>query len=259
MPLKLSLQEQLQEVHTRTTLGRGTVSPSTLEASDLATKSSSTPLHEVNETISSEHLQWLSGKGAFCQQLMTNWLREQSEIPSQIFLQPLGKMGGKRTKRMTPQHSWHLTMSPSAQYEQQPPSYIESNPTQEPTKTPQFPQSGGTIESNTSPQHRSEMRYGMQPINWGGHLPHLGRRDWDTLHLLRGSNGDVPWWMPSLPNHDDRSLVQRCLPAIHSQASRRVQPRSLTKNANPYVPQEHSRLFVTHSFTSRLKATQPSR
>jgi hypothetical protein len=33
-----------------------------------------------------------------------------------------------------------------------------------------------------------------------------GRRDWDTLHLLRGSNGDVPWWMPSLPNHDDRSL-----------------------------------------------------
>jgi hypothetical protein len=85
-----------------------------------------------------------------------------------------------------------------------------------------------------------------------------GRRDWDTLHLLRGSNGNVPWWMPSLPNHDDRSLVQRCLPAIHSQASRRVQPRSLAKNANPYVPQEHSRLFVTHSFTSRLKATQPS-
>jgi len=178
--LKLPVQEQLQEVHTKTTLRRGTISPSTLEASDSATTSSSTPLHELNETISSESLQWLSGKDAFCWQLMTNWLREQSEIPSQIFLQPLGKTGGKRTKRMTPQHSWHLTMSPSAQYEQQPPSYIESNPTQEPTKTPQFPQSGG---------------------------------------LLRGSNGDVPWWMPSLPNHDDRSLVQRCLPVIHSQAS----------------------------------------
>jgi hypothetical protein len=32
----------------------------------------------------------------------------------------------------------------------------------------------------------------------------------------------------------------------------------LQKNANPYVPQAHSKLFITHSFTSRPKATQPS-
>ena len=86
--LKLPVQEQLQEAHTRTMLGCGTVSPSMLEVSESATTPSSTPLHELNKTRSLEHLPWLSGKDAFCQQLMTNWLWEQSEIPSQIFLQP---------------------------------------------------------------------------------------------------------------------------------------------------------------------------
>jgi hypothetical protein len=65
--------------------------------------------------------------------------------------------------------------------------------------------------------------------------------------------------MPSLPNHDDRLLVQRCLPEIHSQTGQEIQPRRFTKNANPYVPQAHSKLFVTHSFISQPKATQPCR
>ncbi len=64
--------------------------------------------------------------------------------------------------------------------------------------------------------------------------------------------------MPSLPNHDAWSLVQPCLPEIHSQTGQRIQPRRFAKNANPYVPQAHSKLFVTHSFTSQPKAMQPS-
>ncbi len=100
---------------------------------------------------------------------------------------------------------------------------------------------------------------GCSQGNQGGHPPHLCQQDWDTLHPLRGSNGDVPWWMPSLPNHDDRSLVQQCLPEKHLQTGQRIQPRCFAKNANPYDPQAHSELFVTHSFTSRPKATQPSR
>jgi hypothetical protein len=40
-------------------------------------------------------------EGQFCQQLMTNWLREQSEIPSQIFLQPSGKTGDPTQPRTT--------------------------------------------------------------------------------------------------------------------------------------------------------------
>jgi hypothetical protein len=43
--LKLPVQEQLQGTHTRTTLGHGTVSPSTSEASESATTSSLTALH----------------------------------------------------------------------------------------------------------------------------------------------------------------------------------------------------------------------
>ncbi len=94
---------------------------------------------------------------------------------------------------------------------------------------------------------------GCSQGNQRGHPPHLGWCNWDTLHPLRGSNGNFPQWMPSLPNHDDQLLVQRCLPEIHSQTGQRIQPRRFAKNANPYVPQAHSKLFITHSFTSRPK------
>ena len=60
--LKLPVQEQLQEAHTRTTLGPGTVSPSTLEALELATMPSLTPLLKLDETRSLEPSPWLSGK-----------------------------------------------------------------------------------------------------------------------------------------------------------------------------------------------------
>jgi hypothetical protein len=97
--LKPPVQEQLQEAHTRTTLGPGTVSLSTMEALESATTSSSTPLHKLNKTRSLEPSPWLSGKETFCQQLMTNWLWEQSKIPSQIFLQPSGKTGNPTQPR----------------------------------------------------------------------------------------------------------------------------------------------------------------
>jgi hypothetical protein len=63
--LKLPVQEQLQEAHTRTTLGPGTVSPSTLEALELATMPSLTPLLKLNETRSLEPSPWPSGKKCF--------------------------------------------------------------------------------------------------------------------------------------------------------------------------------------------------
>ena len=99
--LKLPMQEQIREAHTRTTLDCGTVSPSTLEALESARTSSLTPLHELNETRSLKPLPWLSGKDAFCQQLMIPWLQAQSGIPSQIYLQPSGKMGDPTQPRTT--------------------------------------------------------------------------------------------------------------------------------------------------------------
>jgi hypothetical protein len=64
--------------------------------------SSLTPLYEFNKKRSLEPSPWLSGKDAFRQQLMTNWLWEISEVPSQIFLQPLpGKMGDQTQPRTT--------------------------------------------------------------------------------------------------------------------------------------------------------------
>ena len=69
--LKLPVQEQLQEAHTRTTLGPDTVSPSTLEALELATTPSLTPLLELNKTRSSEPLPWLSSREDIWARLMT--------------------------------------------------------------------------------------------------------------------------------------------------------------------------------------------
>ncbi len=85
---KLPVKEQLREAHTRTTLGRGTVSPDTSSPSELATTSSSTPSQDPNETRSSEPLPWLSGRGNFWDHLMTPWLWAQSKIPSRIHARP---------------------------------------------------------------------------------------------------------------------------------------------------------------------------
>jgi hypothetical protein len=62
---KLPGKEQLQEAHTRTTLGCGNNSPSTSDPSALATMSSSTLSQDPNKTRSLAPLPWLSGKDNF--------------------------------------------------------------------------------------------------------------------------------------------------------------------------------------------------
>jgi hypothetical protein len=88
---KLPVKEQLWEAHTRTTLGRGTVSLGILNPSAFATTSSLTPSRDLNKTRSLELLPWLYGRDNFWDQLMTPWLWEQSEIPSWIYLRPTEK------------------------------------------------------------------------------------------------------------------------------------------------------------------------
>jgi hypothetical protein len=51
--------------------------------------------------------------------------------------------------------------------------------------------------------------------NWGGRIPHCQERDWNTLHPLGSSNGHVPWQLPRLPHHDDRTLVKRRIPTLY--------------------------------------------
>jgi hypothetical protein len=99
--LKLPVKEQLRETHTRTTLGCGTISPSTLDPLVLAMTSSLTPSRDPNKTRSLAHLPWLSGRDNFWDQLMTPWLWEQSKIPSQIYLQPSGKTADPTQPRTT--------------------------------------------------------------------------------------------------------------------------------------------------------------
>jgi hypothetical protein len=95
------VKEQLREAHTRTTLGCGANSPSTLEPLASAKTSSSTPSQDPNGIRSLAPLPWLSGKDGFLQQLMTPWLWEQSEIPSWIYLQPSAKTANPTQTRTT--------------------------------------------------------------------------------------------------------------------------------------------------------------
>ena len=95
--------------------------------------------------------------------------------------------------------------------------------------------------------------------NWGRLPPHCTHRDRHALHPFGGCHGNVPWRLPRLPHHDDRPLVKRRIPPLHSEAGRRIQPRRLEENAHPHVPSSHSQLFIPNSFPPRSQATQPSR
>ncbi len=216
------------------------------------------------------------------------WIRQGPTAQNAKKLNPPHPKPSIIQKRSTPQPRWpfpgarrlhwrHLQNAEKGQKEQRPNTHVvlQCHP----------------LPSTSSSQHRRSNKIlpGSQPWHpnfchldiWSNQTHHLnidqecitgcsqgksGRTpstswstSWDTPHPHRGGNGNVPWWMPSLPNHDDRSLVQQCVPEIHSQTGQRIQPRHFAKNTNPYVPQAHSKLFVTPSFTSRPKATQPSR
>ena len=98
---KLPVKEQLQEVHTRAKLGLGDDSKNTSSQLDLATTVSSSHSPGHNGTKSCVLSPWLCGKRDFQDQLMTDWLREQSAIPSRMYARPSGKVAGQTQQRTT--------------------------------------------------------------------------------------------------------------------------------------------------------------
>ena len=92
---KLPVKEQLQETHTKAKLGPGDVSNSTSCQLDWKTTHSLSNSTGHNKTKSCVPLPWLCGKRGFQDLLMTDWLKEQSRIPSRMYAQPSGKMDGQ--------------------------------------------------------------------------------------------------------------------------------------------------------------------
>ncbi len=92
---KLPVKEQLWEAPTKTMLGRFNVGPNTSHSSDLDRTPSSTSLAQTTATSPYVPLPAPSGKADFQASLTSNWLREQSAIPYQIYAQPLGKTADK--------------------------------------------------------------------------------------------------------------------------------------------------------------------
>ena len=98
---KLPVKEQLQETHTRAKLDHGDDTYCTSNRSDSDMMSTSTPLQEPNEIGSCALSPWLCGRRDFQDRLMTNWLREQSEIPFRMYARPSGRMEDPIQQRTT--------------------------------------------------------------------------------------------------------------------------------------------------------------
>ena len=95
----------------------------------------------------------------------------------------------RKTRRTTQQPTWHPKMSCYAHSVQQPPSYVESKPTQDlPTTPPSLPY-GGVTALTTSRQSRSQMRCEMPSRQLG--------RTTSTLQQTRSahtpSSRGQPW------------------------------------------------------------------
>ena len=90
--LWLPQKQELAEVHTRTTLGRGRATPHTATASASTGTISSTGLTDSKKSQSWELSPWLYVKGDFRDRVMVPWLKAQSKIPLTQWLQPSEKM-----------------------------------------------------------------------------------------------------------------------------------------------------------------------
>jgi hypothetical protein len=93
--LRLPQKKELEEAHTRTTLGRGPATPNIATALVSTATISST---ECPDSTSSQSLglsPWLYAKGNFRDSLMLPWLRLQSQIPLTQWLRPSEKTGEK--------------------------------------------------------------------------------------------------------------------------------------------------------------------
>lgn len=90
--LRLPVKKQLRERHTRTKIGRSADGSNTQNQSASDTTSSSMDLDATQRSDSWERLPWLYERGDFRDQLMTAWLKRQSEVPSHMYHRPSGTM-----------------------------------------------------------------------------------------------------------------------------------------------------------------------
>jgi hypothetical protein len=78
------VNQQYNEVHTRSKLWSGNVGASTTVASEMTTSFLNLS-QSINESESSEPLSWLFKKDGFQDQLMTDWLKAQSQVPFHMY------------------------------------------------------------------------------------------------------------------------------------------------------------------------------
>lgn len=97
--LKLPVNEQYREAHTRTKLGRGGDGMNIVNQSD-SPMCSSTDSIEHKKSSSWERLPWLCEKEDFPGN-MVHWLREQSAVPSRMWFRPSGRMDGRTPHETT--------------------------------------------------------------------------------------------------------------------------------------------------------------
>ena len=88
---RLPVKPQLQEKHTTTNIEHLNDGKLTSPLSESDSTHSSKNSQDTNETSLLERLPWLCGRGDFRDQLMTPWLRAQSEIPSHLWARPSGR------------------------------------------------------------------------------------------------------------------------------------------------------------------------
>ena len=97
---KLPVKEQLRERHTRTKLGRGGDGKLTVTPLESSKMSSSTISRNLKGSNSWEPSPWLCVEDDFQDQLMTPWLKAQSEVPFHMWHRPSEKMTGQIQQEM---------------------------------------------------------------------------------------------------------------------------------------------------------------
>ena len=107
---KLPVKEQLRERHTRTKLGRGGDGKLTVTPLESSKMSSSTISRNPKGSNSWEPSPWLCVEDDFQDQLMTPWLKAQSEVPFHMWHRPSEKMTGQiqqETKTVSLEDFYH--------------------------------------------------------------------------------------------------------------------------------------------------------
>jgi hypothetical protein len=89
--LRLPQKKELEEEHTRTTLGRGPATPNIATASASTATISSMVCPDSTSSQSLGLSPWLYAKGDFRDSLMLPWLKTQSQIPLTQWLRPSEK------------------------------------------------------------------------------------------------------------------------------------------------------------------------